>query len=121
MPESNKISRVTGLRILAVDDEPDILETIVDVLDNATVDCSKSYEETLAKLDSKAQVGGTGARYDLAVWDIMGVAALALLQQTVGRGIPTVMLTANALNRQSLKPSIFTGRRSSLPKKGLAN
>ena len=45
MPESNTISRLTGLWILAVDDEPDILETIVDVLDGATVDCAKSYEE----------------------------------------------------------------------------
>ena len=59
MPESNTISRPTGLWILAVDDEPDILETIVDVLDGATVDCAKSYEEALAKLDSKAQAGGT--------------------------------------------------------------
>ena len=94
MPESN------GLWILAVDDEPDILETIVDVLDGATVDCAKSYEEALAKLDSKAQAGGT---------------------RTVGRGIPTVMLTAHALNPQSLKASIVDGALSYLPKEELVN
>lgn len=33
MSESNTTSRITGLRILAVDDEPDILATIADVLD----------------------------------------------------------------------------------------
>ena len=120
MPESNTISRLTGLRILAVDDEPDILETIVDVLDGTTVDCAKSYEEALAKLDSKAQAGGT-AHYDLAVLDIMGVDGMALLQQTVGRGIPTVMLTAHALNPQSLKASIVDGALSYLPKEELAN
>ena len=121
MPESNTISRLTGLWILAVDDEPDILETIVDVLDGATVDCAKSYEEALAKLDSKAQAGGTRARYDLAVLDIMGVDGMVLLQQTVGRGIPTVMLTAHALNPQSLKASIVDGALSYLPKEELAN
>jgi len=121
MPESNAISRLTGLWILAVDDEPDILETIVDVLDGATVDCAKSYEEALAKLDSKAQAGGTRARYDLAVLDIMGVDGMALLQQTVGRGIPTVMLTAHALNPQSLKASIVDGALSYLPKEELVN
>ena len=120
MPESNTISSLTGLRILAVDDEPDILETIVDVLDGTTVDCAKSYEEALAKLDSKAQAGGT-AHYDLAVLDIMGVDGMALLQQTVGRGIPTVMLTAHALNPQSLKASIVDGALSYLPKEELAN
>ena len=119
MPESNTISRLTGLRILAVDDEPDILETIVDVLDGTTVDCAKSYEEALAKL--KAQAGGTRAHYDLAVLDIMGVDGMALLQQTVGRGIPTVMLTAHALNPQSLKASIVDGALSYLPKEELAN
>jgi len=121
MPESNTISRLTGLWILAVDDEPDILETIVDVLDGATVDCAKSYEEALAKLDSKAQAGGTRAHYDLDVLDIMGVDGMALLQQTVGRGIPTVMLTAHALNPQSLKASIVDGALSYLPKEELAN
>ena len=120
MPESNTISRLTGLRILAVDDEPDILETIVDVLDGTTVDCAKSYEEALAKLDSKAQAGGT-AHYDLAVLDIMGVDGMALLQQTVGRGIPTVMLTAHAMNPQTLKASIVNGALSYLPKEELAH
>src|SRR5690242_4434138 len=114
MPEEHTNSRMTGLRILAVDDEPDILETIVDVLDGATVDCAKSYEEALGKL--KAQAG-----YDLAVLDIMGVDGMALLQQTVERGIPTVMLTAHALNPQSLKASIVDGALSYLPKEELAN
>ena len=119
MPESNTISHLTGLSILAVDDEPDILETIVDVLDGAKVDCAKSYEEALAKLNAQAR--GTRAHYDLAVLDIMGVEGMALLQQTVGRGIPTVMLTAHALNPQSLKASIVDGALSYLPKEELVN
>ena len=114
MVENTSNARFQGLRFLAVDDEPDILETIVDVLDGATVDCAKSYEEALRKL--KAQAG-----YDLAVLDIMGVDGMALLQQTVERGIPTVMLTAHALNPQSLKASIVDGALSYLPKEELAN
>ena len=121
MPESNTISRLTGLRILAVDDEPDILETIADVLEGAKVDCARTYEEALAKLDGEAQGGGTRTRYDMAILDIMGVDGMALLQQTVERSISTVMLTAHALNPQSLKASITDGALSYLPKEELAN
>ncbi len=50
MSENTSSARIQGLRILAVDDEPDILETIVDVLDGATVDCARSYEEAKERL-----------------------------------------------------------------------
>ncbi len=121
MSENNTTSRITGLRILAVDDEPDILETIVDVLDGAKVDCAKSYEEALAKLTGGAQTGRSAESYDLTVLDIMGVNGMALLRQTVDKGIPTVMLTAHAMNPQSLKASILNGALSYLPKEELAN
>jgi CheY-like chemotaxis protein len=50
MAENTSSARIQGLRILAVDDEPDILETIVDVLDGTTVDCARSYEEATQRL-----------------------------------------------------------------------
>lgn len=113
MSESTNTDRLKGLRILAVDDEPDILETIVDVLDGATVDSARSYEEAVSFLETRA--------YDVAVLDIMGVDGMELLNQTVAQGIPTVMLTAHAMNPDTLKASIEQGANSYLPKEELAN
>ncbi|MCC7105551.1 MAG: response regulator [Chloroflexi bacterium] len=115
MSEPNTSSRIDGLRILAVDDEPDILETIVDILDGAQVDCARSYQEAVDRL------AAPGETYDLAILDIMGVDGMGLLTQTVNQRIPTVMLTAHAMNPQTLKASIVNGALSYLPKEELAN
>jgi CheY-like chemotaxis protein len=117
MSESSTIDRIVGLRILAVDDEPDILETIVDVLDGATVDSARSYQEAMALLN----LDMTGIMYDLAILDIMGVDGMDLLTQTTNRKIPTVMLTAHAMNPETLRASITGGALSYLPKEELAN
>jgi CheY-like chemotaxis protein len=121
MSEPNSIARIQGLRILAVDDEPDILETIVDVLDGATVDCARSYQEAIELLNPAASNTSVREKYDLAVLDIMGVDGMGLLTQTVNQRIPTVMLTAHAMNPQALKASIVHGALSYLPKEELAN
>jgi CheY-like chemotaxis protein len=112
---------IKGLRIIAVDDEPDILETIVDVLDGATVDCAKSYQEAIELLVPDASKGPAGEKYDVAVLDIMGVDGMGLLTKTVDQRIPTVMLTAHAMNPQTLKASILNGALSYLPKEELSN
>src|SRR3954447_3876106 len=113
--------RIHGLRILAVDDEPDILVTIVDVLDGATVDCAKSYQEAIELLVPDKSKGPAGEKYDVAVLDIMGVDGKGLLTKTVDQRIPTVMLTAHAMNPQTLKASILNGAISYLPKEELAD
>jgi hypothetical protein len=46
----------------------------------------------------------------------MGVDGMSLLSQTVGLKIPTVMLTAHAMNPQTMKASILNGALSYLPK-----
>ena len=113
--------RIPGLRVLAVDDEPDILETIVDVLDGATVDCARSYEEATALLTLSETNAPAPEKYDVAVLDIMGVDGMELLNHTVRQDIPTVMLTAHAMNPDTLKASIQAGALSYLPKEELAN
>src|SRR5262245_54389790 len=117
MAEKTSNERIIGLRILAVDDEPDILETIVDVLDGATVDCARSYQEAMALL----ALDETGIMYDMVVLDIMGVDGMDLLAETTRRNLPTVMLTAHAMNPETLKASIQGGAQSYLPKEELAN
>ena len=59
-------------------------------------------------------------QYDLAILDIMGVDGLTLLDKTVEKGIPTVMLTAHALNAETLLASVRKGAISYLPKEKLA-
>jgi DNA-binding NarL/FixJ family response regulator len=51
----------------------------------------------------------------------MGVNGLKLLEETVQRGIPTVMLTAHAINPETLLASIRKGAISYLPKETLAD
>ncbi len=106
-------SKLKGKHILAVDDEVDILETIEDILDTADLDTASDYETASRKLKQ--------TRYDLTILDIMGVNGLKLLEEAVERGIPAVMLTAHAINPQTLMESIRKGAISYLPKETLTD
>ena len=57
----------------------------------------------------------------MAILDIMGVNGLQLLEESVAKGIPTVMLTAHAVNPETLMASIRKGAISYLPKESLAD
>ena len=105
-------SVLKGKRILAVDDEEDILETIEDILEGVVLDTARDYGSASRKIRKH--------RYDLAILDIMGVNGLALLEESVARGIPTVMLTAHAVNPDALMESIRKGAISYLPKETLS-
>ena len=106
-------SFLKGKHILAVDDEADILETIVEILDESQIDTARDYQAASAKIKK--------GRYDLAILDIMGVDGLKLLEETVARDIPTVMLTAHAISPQTLMESIQKGAISYLPKESLVD
>ncbi len=105
-------SYIKGKHILAVDDEEDVLETIEDILEGAVVDRARDYDTASRKIRDHV--------YDLAILDIMGVNGLQLLEEAVARGIPTVMLTAHAVNPETLMSSIRKGAISYLPKEMLA-
>lgn len=105
-------SILKGKRILAVDDEADILETIEDILDEVDLDTATDYEGASRKIRENP--------YDLAILDIMGVNGLKLLEEAVERGIPAVMLTAHAVNPETLMASIRKGAISYLPKETLS-
>ena len=110
---TEKGSLLKDLRILAVDDEEDILETIEEILDEAHVDTAGDYQSASQKIKQ--------GRYDLAILDIMGVDGLKLLEEAVERRIPTVMLTAHAISPETLMESIQKGAISYLPKETLAD
>jgi DNA-binding response OmpR family regulator len=67
---AKKKSYLKGKMILAVDDEEDILDTIVEALETARVDRAQDYRSAVRKINEK--------QYDLAVLDIMGVDGLKL-------------------------------------------
>ena len=105
-------SFLKGKYILAVDDEKDILETITDILDESVIDWASDYQNASKKIKA--------VKYDLVILDIMGVNGLQLLEESVDRGIPTVILTAHAVNPETLMESIQKGAISYLPKEKLS-
>ncbi len=110
---SGKNPYLDGKKILAVDDEKDVLDTIEEALEESQVDKALDFKTAVDLINTR--------RYDLAILDIMGVDGLTLLEKTVEKGIPTVMLTAHALNAQTLMASIRKGALSYLPKEKLAD
>ena len=104
-----------GKRLLAVDDEPDVLDILEEELAEYKVRIDKSlyYDEASRKLASET--------YDLIILDIMGVRGFDLLEHCVKKGLPVVMLTAHALSPESLRKSIELGARAYLPKDQLGH
>jgi DNA-binding response OmpR family regulator len=105
-------SLLKGKHILAVDDEEDILESIADILEESVIDSALDYESASTKIKAE--------KYDLVILDIMGVNGLQLLEESVDRGFPTVVLTAHALNPATLMESIEKGAIAYLPKAKLS-
>lgn len=105
-------SVLDGKKILAVDDEPDILTVLKDEIRDAcpkcTIDTATTYEEAAKRLDS--------AHYDVVILDIMGVRGFDLLEIAVKKGLKVAMLTAHALSPEALKRSRDLGARAYLPK-----
>ena len=98
--------------VLVVDDEPDVLETVEEELDDCVLHKAQDYDTALQYLLSYT--------YDVVVLDIMGVNGFELLKYAVSRGFPTVMLTAHAVTPEALKKSIKLGALSFLPKEKMS-
>jgi len=101
-----------GKRILAVDDEPDVLEVIREELTDCDVMIAGKYEMAMQLILAE--------HFDLVILDIMGVNGFALLEECGKRKQPAAMLTAHAVNLESLNKSVRLGAVSFLPKDELA-
>ena len=108
-------SILNNKRILAVDDEPDVLEILEEEIlgyaPNCNIEKTTTYPEATKKLESQD--------YDVVILDIMGVRGFDLLDQAVKRNLKVAMLTAHSLNPESLKRSIEMGACAYLPKEKL--
>ena len=116
-PESEKVKKsiLEEKRILAVDDEADVLmlleEEILGSCPSCKIDKATTYEEAEKKLRLQ--------NYDIAILDIMGIRGFDLLEQAVGRNLRVAMLTSHALSSEALKLSFQLKARSFLPKEKL--
>ncbi|MBN2417936.1 MAG: response regulator [Deltaproteobacteria bacterium] len=95
-------------KILIVDDEKDILETLDELLPMCRLTKVASYKEASVLLESDY--------FDLAILDIMGVDGFSLLETAKERRIPAAMLTANALTPESTVKSFKGGAAYYIPK-----
>jgi len=94
--------------VLVVDDEKDVLETIKALLSDYRVDTALDFQTAVEKLKRKV--------YDAVILDIMGVRGLDLLKLSAEKELPTIMLTAHAMNPGTLKESMHGGAVSFVPK-----
>jgi DNA-binding NtrC family response regulator len=102
-----------GKRVLIVDDEPDVLELLTELLDMCKLDPASSFEEAKELLENNY--------YHIAVLDIMGVQGYELLDIAKSRDIPALMLTAHAISEAHLKKSIQKGASFYAPKDEINN
>jgi len=110
MPDSPLIKDKT---ILVVDDEPDVLDTLKDLLADCAVVAAGSFEEARELLEARP--------FDIAVLDIMGVAGYDLLEIASRKKIITVMLTAHALSPDNVVKSYRAGAAFYIPKEEMVN
>ena len=105
MPKKDLIK---AKRILIVDDEPDVLETLEDLLSQAKITMAGTFEE--AKRLMGTQV------FDIAILDIMGVNGYELLKIANQKNITAIMLTAHALTPEDTMKSHQEGAALYVPK-----
>jgi len=99
---------IKGKRILIVDDEPDILETLEELLVTASIIKAATFEEAKGLLETEP--------LDFAILDIMGVDGYDLLKIANGKNIKAIMLTAHALTPEDTIKSHKEGAALYVPK-----
>ena len=102
-----------GKRILIVDDEPDVLDSLEELLSMCEVSSAANFKDAKENLQTQY--------FDITVLDIMGVEGYDLLEIANKKGVPAVMLTAHALSPENMVKSFKEGAASYLPKEEMVN
>lgn len=105
--------RLDGKRLLIVDDEPDVLETLEDLLPMCHIKKASTFSDAKELLEKE--------KLDMAVLDIMGVDGYKLLEMANKRNVIAVMLTAHAMSPDNIVKSFKGGAASYLPKEEIAH
>jgi len=110
--DANPGGVLDGKRILIVDDEPDVLETLQEFLSMCDITKATTFEAAKNLLETRD--------FDLAILDIMGVNGYKLLELANKRKVTAVMLTAHALTPDSIVKSYKKGAAYFIPKEEMA-
>jgi CheY-like chemotaxis protein len=102
-----------GKKILLVDDEPDVLDSLEDLLPMCEVVKASNFKDAKDHLET--------SYFDMTILDIMGVEGYTLLEAATGRNVTAIMLTAHALSPDNVVKSYQEGAASYLPKEEMAN
>ena len=102
-----------GKKILLVDDELDVLDTLEDLLPMCEVKKASNFRAAKDLLENQ--------EFDIAILDIMGVEGYSLLDVSVKQKVTAVMLTAHALSLENVVRSYKEGAASYLPKEKMVN
>lgn len=102
-----------GKKILLVDDEPDVLEVLEELLPMCDMAKAATFDDAKNLLE--------GRNFDIAILDIMGVDGYELLKIANKENVLAVILTAHALSPENLMRSFKGGAASYLPKEEMGN
>jgi len=108
--ESNLLK---GKKVLIVDDEPDVIETLEELLPLCEIVKASSFQEGKELLETQY--------FDMAILDIMGVDGFKLLDIANERKVISVMLTAHALSPESTIKAYKRGAAFFVPKDEMAH
>jgi DNA-binding NtrC family response regulator len=109
--ETNNL--LDGKKVMVVDDEPDVLESLEELLSMCEVVKASSYEAARDLIERDP--------FDLVILDIMGVSGYDLLALATGKNMTAVMLTAHALTPENIVKSYRQGAAYFLPKEEMVN
>ena len=104
---------LNGKKVLIVDDDSDILAVCKELLDMCSIDTAPGFTSAKKLLMQN--------RYDAAILDIMGVKGYDLLDLTIEKCIPTLMLTAHAMTPEDFVKSIKNGAHAFIPKEKITD
>ncbi len=97
-----------GKRVLLVDDEPEIIETLEELLYMCKVTTATSFGEAKHLFETQ--------EFDFAILDIMGVKGFLLLDIAKEKKVLAIMLTAHAMTTEETVKSYKKGAAFFIPK-----
>ncbi len=106
-------SLLEGKKILIVDDEADILETLEEELVMCELSTASNFHEARDLLESQ--------NFDMAILDIMGVRGYKLLEIANEKKVIAIMLTAHALSPNNVIRSRGEGAAFYVPKEKMSD
>ncbi len=108
-----KDNLLLGKKVLIVDDEPDVLETLSELLEMCDITEASNFEEAKELFETQ--------HFELAILDIMGVSGYELLEIATKKKVVAVMLTAYALTPEDVAKSHKGGAAYYIPKEEMVD